>query len=830
LLDGNGGNDVVLLGAGDDTFVWDPGDGSDTVEGQDGTDALRFNGADAAERIDLSANGNRLRLFRDVGSITMDTAGVERVDVNALGGADAVTANDLSGTGVTDVNIDLAAAGGGDGQSDQVVVNGTNRDDAINVDGDVSAIAVSGLSARVAIQHHEPNDRLAVTGLGGNDRISATALAAQVVSLSLDGAAGDDTLAGGKGVETLSGGDGNDLLDGNGGNDLALLGAGDDTFVWDPGDGSDTVEGQEGADVLRFNGADAAERVDLSANGNRLRLFRDLGSITMDTAGVERVDVNALGGADTITANDLSGTGVTDVNVELAGTLGGTSGDGQADRVIVNGTNGDDMINVDGDANGVKVGGLAATVQILHPEVAADRLELNTLAGADTVNAAGLAAGAIQLLVDGGAGDDSLAGGKGVETLLGGDGNDLLDGNGGNDLALLGAGDDTFVWDPGDGSDTVEGQDGADTLRFNGAGVDERIVLSANGNRFKLLRDPGSVGMDTAGVERVDVNALGGSDVVTVEDLSGTGVTEVNLDLAGTLGGTTGDDEADRVIVSSTNDDDAIRVNGDASGVTVSGLSARLSIHGQEPDDQLEVDSLGGNDDISAPTLAAQAIDLTLDGGAGDDELFGGQGRDQLLGGDGNDVLDGFKGDDLALLGAGDDRFEWDPGDGSDTVEGQDGVDTLSFIGANVAEQIDVSANGNRVRFFRDVGNVTMDTAGIELIDFDALGGADLVTVHDLTGTDLSILQVDLEGTPGAGDGQPDRIVVNGTNGDDAIDVKGDADVVKTGGLAAAIVILHPEVANDRLEVNTLDGTDTVDSSGLAPGAIQLLVDGALVP
>jgi hypothetical protein len=35
---------------------------------------------------------------------------------------------------------------------------------------------------------------------------------------------------------------------------------------------------------------------------------------------------------------------------------------------------------------------------------------------------------------------------------------------------------------------------------------------------------------------------------------------------------------------------------------------------------------------------------------------------------------------------------------------------------------------------------------------------------------------------------------------------------------------------SDRLEVNTLAGTDTVDSGGLAAGAIALLVDGVLVP
>ncbi len=38
--------------------------------------------------------------------------------------------------------------------------------------------------------------------------------------------------------------------------------------------------------------------------------------------------------------------------------------------------------------------------------------------------------------------------------------------------------------------------------------------------------------------------------------------------------------------------------------------------------------------------------------------------------------------------------------------------------------------------------------------------------------------------------------------------------------------ILHPEFGNDCLDINTVAGTDTVDHSGLAPGVIQLIVDG----
>jgi Ca2+-binding RTX toxin-like protein len=221
------------------------------------------------------------------------------------------------------------------------------------------------------------------------------------IPTTIAGGDGNDTIAGGKGIETLLGGDGNDSIDGNGGNDLALLGAGDDTFVWDPGDGSDKIEGQDGTDTMRFNGANVSEQVDLSANGSRLKLFRTQANITMDTAGVERVDFNALGGADLITINDLSGTDVSNVNVDLAGTLGGATGDGQPDSVVVNATNGDDTIKVNGDATEVTAKGVDPFVAIFHAEAANDRLAINTLAGTDAVDSSGLAAGAIQLFEDG---------------------------------------------------------------------------------------------------------------------------------------------------------------------------------------------------------------------------------------------------------------------------------------------------------------------------------------------------------------------------------------------------------------------------------------------
>jgi Ca2+-binding RTX toxin-like protein len=461
--------------------------------------------------------------------------------------------------------------------------------------------------AKIVVQTRSGDDSVRIDEING--------VFTDTIPTTIDGGPGNDTIAGGSGNETLIGGDGNDVIDGNKGSDTALLGAGDDVFVWDPGDGSDIVEGQDGSDTMRFNGAAAAEQFTLSANGNRLRFFRDVGNITMDTAGVERVDVNALGGADLVTVNDLSGTDVSSVNVDLAGALGGAAGDGAVDQVVVNGTSGADAIKVAGDPSGVNVSGLHAQVAIQHQEPT-DKLDVHGLAGADSIDASGLAAGAIALTLDGGAGDDTIAGSQGVETLIGGDGNDVIDGNKGNDTALMGAGDDVFVWDPGDGSDIVEGGDGrSDTMRFNGAPAAEQFTLSANGNRLRFFRDVGNITMDTAGVELVDVNALGGADLVTVNDLSGTDVSSVNVDLAGTLGGTTGDGAVDRVVMNGTAGNDAIDVSGDSGQVKVGGLAPLVTISNPEATDHLEFNALEVGDTVNTAGLVAGTIQVFIDGG-----------------------------------------------------------------------------------------------------------------------------------------------------------------------------------------------------------------------
>jgi Ca2+-binding RTX toxin-like protein len=270
-----------------------------------------------------------------------------------------------------------------------------------------------------------------------------------------------------------------------------------------------------------------------------------------------------------------------------------------------------------------------------------------------------------------------LFGGAGNDVLTGGSGGDLLFGQDGNDT-LLGKGGNDFLFG-GDGNDVLTGGDGDDQV-FGEAG-DDRMIWNP-GDDTGLFE--GGDGTDTA-----EVNGGNGSEVFTV-----------------TANGS--------------------RVRFDRLEPAPFSLDIGTT-------ENLVVNMNGGDDSFSASGNLSALISLTVDGGAGNDTILGGNGADTLLGGDGNDFIDGNQGNDVAFLGAGDDVFQWDPGDGSDTVEGQDGIDTLLFNGANINEQIDISANGGQVRFSRDVANITMDLNGVEHIDFNARGGADNIVVHDMS-------------------------------------------------------------------------------------------------
>ena len=215
----------------------------------------------------------------------------------------------------------------------------------------------------------------------------------------------------------------------------------------------------------------------------------------------------------------------------------------------------------------------------------------------------------------------NLFGGAGNDTLTGGSGGDQLFGQAGNDT-LLGKGGSDLLFGGLD-NDTITGGD-ADDQAFGESGNDRMIWNPGDDTDL----NEGGAGTDT-----VEVNGGNGAETFTTT----TNGTRVRFD----------------------------RVDPAPFSIDI-GTSEKLVLNAN-----------GGDDRYSATGNLAALIQITVDGGAGADDLLGSNGADPLNGGDGNDFVDGQQGNDVAFLGAGDDTFQWDPGDGSDTVEGQADTDTM---------------------------------------------------------------------------------------------------------------------------------------------------------
>jgi hypothetical protein len=304
----------------------------------------------------------------------------------------------------------------GDDLANTIVVS---RDAAGTILVNNGAVVIQGGQATIA-----NTSRILVTGGAGNDALTLDETNGGLPQASLDGGAGNDvltggavavapgffdTLLGGAGDDTINGGAGAEFINGGTGNDTLFGGAGDDRFSWNPGDGNDAVDGQAGNDLLGVFGSNLNENIAISANGTRALITRDVDGMTMDLNSLEVLDVIPLGGADTVTVNDLTGAGVGGVNIAL-GADAFHDGDGAADTVILNGTNLNDNIAIVGSAFGspsLNVVGLSAQVNITDSEPT-DRLAVNTLGGFDRVNTTFLDAGVIGLTVD--LGDGQTAG------------------------------------------------------------------------------------------------------------------------------------------------------------------------------------------------------------------------------------------------------------------------------------------------------------------------------------------------------------------------------------------------------------------------------------
>jgi Ca2+-binding RTX toxin-like protein len=73
--------------------------------------------------------------------------------------------------------------------------------------------------------------QLPINGLGGDDVINGSGLAANAIQFHADGGDGNDVLIGGAGEDTLLGGPGDDVLNGGPGQDVLDGGPGNNTLI-----------------------------------------------------------------------------------------------------------------------------------------------------------------------------------------------------------------------------------------------------------------------------------------------------------------------------------------------------------------------------------------------------------------------------------------------------------------------------------------------------------------------------------------------------------------------------------------------------------------------
>ncbi|GAA4721864.1 hypothetical protein [Phytohabitans rumicis] len=317
------------------------------------------------------------------------------------------------------------------------------------------------------------------------------------------------------------------------------------------------------------------------------------------------------------------------------------------------------------------------------------------------------------------------------------------------------------------------------------------------------------------------------------------------------------------VTVTGTADLDLIGITTSATGVVVDfGFDGTVDAQIPRPGiSGVRVLALDGNDRVS--TRSTGDIPVALSGGAGADVLSaigtidtkdtdalvkvdGGDGDDNIftatpaqvtvLAGTGNDrVIGGARATRQAVsLGDGNDRFttslDASGGDRRDIVDGGAGRDVLDMEGTFASESVGLSAVKGQLFVQHDFrNNVTAD--GVEDVTYlgfgsvDSSGSGDAVAVNDLSGTDVVRVTANFstDQSSTAPNGSADTLTVRGTPGVDHITVRGAKADVLVSGLrpTVAAVFLQPQ---DFLLIDTLAGDDVVDSSGLQPGLVQLLV------
>ncbi|MFN6472727.1 MAG: calcium-binding protein [Nostoc sp. SerVER01] len=459
-INGKTGSDTLTGGGGKDKFIYNLGDGIDTITDFGGVgkgtnptpgiiaevDTIKFIGAGlTARNLLLTQNGKDLQIsFEGVADTKVILKNFKLEDLENL---------KASGSTPAIGNIIF------DGQNSIIdsfnVLDANSTDTTIGIKNTVTflndlANNIKGLD----------NSNDVINGQGGNDKI--------------EGLSGDDLLRGGAGNNLLDGGAGNDTLSVSGyedevydsrlsGKNTLNGGIGDDNLSASGSTGDNLLSGGNGKDSLSVSGYYTFVYLnDIFNSGSSGKNTLNGGAGDDNLSGSGSTGNNLLSGDDGNDTLSISGYYDGDNYAEYDSrssgnnTLNGGAGD---DILSASGSKGDNLLSGGGGNDSLSISGYYKyTPYVPSPYDPNPRdfsntydsrsLGKNTLsggAGNDTLSADGSTG---DNLLDGGDGNDILTASNatGKNTLKGGNGNDILTGGKGNDSLIGGSGVDTFVF------------------------------------------------------------------------------------------------------------------------------------------------------------------------------------------------------------------------------------------------------------------------------------------------------------------------------------------------------------------------------------------------
>ncbi|WP_031435808.1 calcium-binding protein [Methylobacter tundripaludum] len=883
-LDGGAGNDTLQGGSGNDIYVFNLGDGQDTIYEYDTTagnvDTIRFGTGISASDIGfgrsdsnllLSINGTAYQLrIQNWGN--GDAHRIERVefaDGTVWGAADlpsqlsglpltGTSGNDNlsgdSGNNTLDGGAGNDTLQGGAGNDTYLFNRGGGQDTISDYDytaGNIDTVrfgagiatgniifsrsdndlvlSINGTTDQLKIQNWASGDyyRIERVQFADGTLWNAAYIQEQFLAIPIVGTAGNDNLSGNSGNNTFDGGSGNDTLQG---------GPGNDTYLFNLGGGQDTIfEGDYttgNVDTVRFGEGIAARDIIFSRSGNNLVL------------GIN----------------------------------------GTADQLTVqNWTYGDYY-----------------------------RIERVEFADGASWSAAYLQEQFTAIPIVGTVGIDYLSGDSGNNTLDGGAGTDTLEG---------GSGNDTYLFNLGSGQDTVYEGDSTsgnvDTVRF-GAGIAARditfsrsgnnLVLSINGTTDQLTVQNWGYG-DYYHIERVqfaDGTAWDAAYLqahIPVPTLAGT-VGDDTLSLwkseSGTLQGMEGNDalygadgndilaggvgndylngeSGDDVYVFGLGDGQDTICDGDSTASNVdtlrfsagiaesditfsrsgndlvlgiSGTTDQVTLQNWKYGDYYHIERVEFADGRSwdtaqlqafasaAPVLGTEQADV-LQALAGENTALQGLGgNDTLYGSNGSNILDGGAGNDRLSGGAGDDVYVFGLGDGQDIIYDGDStagnVDSIRFGADITAGDIKfLHSQGGYGGDFLVLGiNGTTDQVTLQSWNNGDYNRIERLEFADGTVWDTAQLQALASTTPVSGTEAADSLyalanenaVLQGL-GDDDVLYGNDGNDFLDGG--AGNDTLQGGSGNDTYLFNLGGGQDTISDSDSTVGNVDTVRFGA---